>query len=209
MVASAQTDGTSPILMAGSCSSVPPARARRTTRKPKRRNRRTGNEFAFQRCVTRPRAPGGSCRGPRPALSFGFERRGSPKLRCVNRYVDAYVVHLERVASIQPGEGEFERHLDAVDVAVVGVINLGWKPADRGTAVPDHSREKSRLLVEVQRREQTAGSVALHHIDLAIVDRGRLERTQIGQNLLDLRRERHLGIEPGAVQLASAQLIFP
>src|SRR5262249_59908204 len=64
------------------------------------------------------------------------------------------------------------------------------------------------LLVEVQRREQSSGAVALHHVDIAVVDRCGLQRTQVRQDALDLRRERQLCIEPGTVELASAQLVL-
>src|SRR6185369_14177127 len=129
------------------------------------------------------------------------------ELRGVNRYVNLHVAELEGISAIQPGERVFERELDAVDVAIVGVVHLCRNAADGGRAVAHYTHQQSSLGVEVERREEAARAAALHHLHFFIADAIERANAPTAERCLDLPGERQQRIEPGAVEFASGQVV--
>src|SRR5262249_900686 len=67
-------------------------------------------------------------------------------------------VKLDGVASVEPGECQTERVLDATDIAVVGEVHRGRRAADRSGGVADEAQQKAVLLVEIHGGQSAAGA---------------------------------------------------
>ena len=99
------------------------------------------------RAVTEPNIYSGTAAGLRPMGAQYLPERpktaaparkqglGLAELRGVNRHVDFHVAELEGIAAIQPGERVFVGKLDAINVAIIGVVNLRGNAANGGRAV--------------------------------------------------------------------------
>src|SRR6266849_9279507 len=72
----------------------------------------------------------------------------SGELRGVNRDVRLHVAQLELRSPVQPRDGPAKRHPDAGDLAIIRVVNLRDKAADRRPGKAYQPHEQTRLRVE-------------------------------------------------------------
>src|SRR6185503_10035365 len=106
-----------------------------------------------------------------PLLFRWRRRRRLVEARRVDGRVGANLRQLEVVAAVEPRLGDLVRQLHAVDVPVVRVVRLHRDLADRRIGVANGAREQPRLLIEVERDDDAVRGVALHDVDVLVVDR--------------------------------------
>src|SRR5579863_3437189 len=123
--------------------------------------------------------------------------------RVLHRDVHLHASELVGVPAIQPLEFIFEWELDAVHGAIVGVIHLRRNAANRRAAVTDLAHQQSRLLVEVQRDEQSSWPVALNYLHLFAVDVIGITDAQIRESVLNLPREGQFGIKMETIEFGT------
>ena len=129
---------------------------------------------------TAPVAPAASAASTAPAWRTSPASIVTFGRTCVNSKLSRPSSHVMR---------ELERHLHAGDVAVVRVVGLHGDLADRRIRVAHRPRQQPGLLIEVQRDDDAVGGVALHDVDVLVVDRRRRADAPPRRDLLDLRRE--------------------
>ena len=120
----------------------------------------------------------------------------------VDRDVWPDLIQCDGVLAVRPGDDGLERHLDAGNVAVVGVVHLRRHGADRRSVPPQGPHEQTRT----RRNKSSTGSGARRFCPGAPSQGDR--RSWRGPDLpstegvLDVCRERRQRLEPGAFQIA-------
>src|ERR1700733_9478533 len=81
------------------------------------------------------------------------------RLRCAHRFGELRIIHrdilfhffrLNREASAWPGQSPAERNLYAVEVTIVGIVNLRGHKPERSLPITNEPQQQSRLRIEIQ-----------------------------------------------------------
>src|SRR5437879_2585603 len=101
-----------------------------------------------------------------------------------------------------------EGNLNAGDGSVVRIIDVRGIGADWRGAVTDLARQQPRLFIEIELLDAAARGRAFDDLQRTIVNGGFGEPgPPVAEFLLDLRRERKLGVNACAFQLPARQRV--
>src|SRR5215472_29508 len=99
---------------------------------------------------------------------------GAGELSVVDGDVLLDTVDLDSKSPGGAGECPAERSLHALDITVVGVVDLDRIESQRGIGEAQHAHEKARLLVEIELYGRLAFAHGHKHVSIAVADlRGR------------------------------------
>src|SRR5262249_43816201 len=141
----------------------------------------TASNYApMNRIVMDPRA------SPAPAAT----RRGLlggrlAEFRRVNRDVRFDLGQLGCIPAVEPAESVFEGELDAVDVTVVGEVDLGRHTADWRRAVADDASEQPGLGIEVECGQKPSGPASLNSEVVLIANASLCGTPPVGERLFE------------------------
>src|ERR1019366_7971028 len=186
-----------PLVCAGAAASVVPMAIRRESLVMVIRG-----AGLLQSCGRRPRRPvrapdaRAGPGGPAPAPGAGppFRLR---VLGIVDGHVLLGFLNLNREAPVDPRQRPAERRLDAIRLAIIGVVDLGGIAPNGRVGVAHLPQQQAGRLVEVKPHRRLALARADQCIGWAVADLFGMPHAESAEDLLDVRGEVEIGVEPG------------
>src|SRR6266850_7225946 len=88
----------------------------------------------------------------------------------VHRNVLLNLLDLDRESVARPRQGPTERHLHAIRIAIIRIVNLRWVAPERSFSVPHEPQQQARLLVQVQTEWRLALGASDNHVSIMTID---------------------------------------